>query len=42
MAKPDIQWWQRYGNIAQIGSAIFALVGFGAGIVNRTLAGFGF
>jgi hypothetical protein len=30
MPVPDIQWWQRYGNIAQIGSAIFALVGFGA------------
>jgi hypothetical protein len=30
MTKPDIQWWQRYGNIAQIGSAVFALVGFGA------------
>jgi hypothetical protein len=30
MAAPDIQWWQRYGNFAQIASAIFAVVGFGA------------
>jgi hypothetical protein len=30
MAAPDIQWWQRYGNFAQIASAVFALVGFGA------------
>jgi hypothetical protein len=30
MPASDIQWWQRYGNIAQIGSAVFAVVGFGA------------
>ncbi|MGD9921062.1 MAG: hypothetical protein AB7V13_06400 [Pseudorhodoplanes sp.] len=30
MPAPDIQWWQRYGNIAQIASAVFALVGFAA------------
>jgi hypothetical protein len=30
MAAPDIQWWQRYGNFAQIASAVFALVGFAA------------
>jgi hypothetical protein len=30
MPSPDIQWWQRYGNIAQIASAVFAVVGFGA------------
>ncbi len=30
MSAPNIQWWQRYGNFAQIASAIFAVVGFGA------------
>jgi hypothetical protein len=27
---PDFQWWQRYGNLAQIGSAVVAMIGFGA------------
>ena len=27
---PEMHWWQRYGNLAQIASAIFAVVGFGA------------
>jgi hypothetical protein len=30
MPAPDIHWWQRYGNIAQIGSAVIAIFGFGA------------
>jgi hypothetical protein len=30
MPSSDIQWWQRYGNVAQIASAVFALVGFAA------------
>jgi hypothetical protein len=30
MAVPDIQWWQRYGNLAQIASAVIAMIGFGA------------
>lgn len=30
MAVPDIQWWQRYGNIAQIASAVIAIGGFAA------------
>lgn len=30
MPAPDIQWWQRYGNIAQIASAVIAIAGFAA------------
>jgi hypothetical protein len=30
MSAPNVLWWQRYGNIAQIASAVFAVVGFGA------------
>jgi hypothetical protein len=30
---PHVHWWQRYGNIAQIGSAVFAVVGFAAILV---------
>jgi hypothetical protein len=30
MPAPDIQWWQRYGNIAQIAAAAIAICGFGA------------
>lgn len=26
----DSQWWQRYGNLAQIASAVIAVIGFGA------------
>ncbi|HWK00351.1 MAG TPA: hypothetical protein VNR41_06535 [Xanthobacteraceae bacterium] len=28
MAAKRIEWWQKYGNIAQIGSALFAFLGF--------------
>ena len=30
MAAPEMHWWQRYGNIAQIASAVIAIGGFGA------------
>jgi hypothetical protein len=30
MPASDIQWWQRYGNMAQIASAVVAMIGFGA------------
>jgi hypothetical protein len=30
MSATEHSWWQRFGNIAQIGSAVFAVVGFGA------------
>lgn len=33
MSATGHSWWQRYGNIAQITSAVFALVGFGAILV---------
>jgi hypothetical protein len=30
MSAPDSQWWQRYGNVAQIAAAVVSLIGFGA------------
>jgi hypothetical protein len=30
MAAGDMHWWQRYGNIAQIASAVIAICGFAA------------